>query len=125
MDIRIDENGTPNVAVATGSVAEIATAGDALDLLGNVSYAHSCQDIVVEKALLSEDFFELRTGLAGEILQKFSNYSARLAIAGDFSGYDSKSLRDFMRESNRGNRVFFVSTMEEGIQKLRAAGAGK
>ena len=62
-----------------------------------------------------------RTGLAGEILQKFTNYQIKAAVYGDYSRYTSKPLRDFIFESNRGGQFFFVATREEAIQKLRAA----
>ena len=39
--------------------------------------------------------------MAGEILQKFSNYRVRLAIVGDFTPYSSKSIKDFIYESNK------------------------
>ena len=38
----------------------------------------------------------------------------KLAIIGDFSGYTSKPLRDFIYESNNGNQVFFVSKRSGG-----------
>jgi hypothetical protein len=59
------------------------------------------------------DFFNLTTGLAGEILQKFSNYRMRLAVLGDFSDIESKSLRDFIRESNSRGVINFGGTLEE------------
>ena len=58
--------------------------------------------------------------MAGEILQKFSNYRMRLVIVGDFSALESKSLRDFIYESNKGKLVGFVSTAEEALHKLWA-----
>jgi hypothetical protein len=36
--------------------------------------------LVVTEGDLCPEFFDLRTGLAGEVLQKFVNYRARLAI---------------------------------------------
>ena len=36
--------------------------------------------LVLDETDLGADFFDLRTGLAGEVLQKFTNYRARLAI---------------------------------------------
>jgi hypothetical protein len=56
--------------------------------------------------------------MAGEILQKFSNYRMRLAIVGDFSEYKSKSLRDFIRESNRTGTINFVGTIDEALLRL-------
>jgi len=65
-----------------------------------------CTGMIVYKESLPECFFDLRTGFAGELLQKFSNYRMQIAIIGDFGVYRSKALHDFVRESNRGNCVF-------------------
>lgn len=56
--------------------------------------------------------------MAGEILQKFSNYRMPLAIIGDFSGLDSKSLKDFIRESNKNKHVSFVGSFDEAMSVL-------
>lgn len=71
---------------------------------------------------ITPDFFILSTGLAGEVLQKFINYGGRIAIYGDFSGYTSKPLHDFMYESNQGKDVFFVSTEAEAVDRLLKSG---
>ncbi|HCM60508.1 MAG TPA: hypothetical protein DIS74_09080 [Bacteroidales bacterium] len=63
-------------------------------------------------------FFDLRTGLAGEILQKLSNYRMRLAIVGDFTRLKSRSWRYFIRESNRGKTVCFMPTVQGAISAL-------
>jgi hypothetical protein len=60
----------------------------------------------------------LKNGLAGEVLQKFSNYRVRLVILGDFSQFDSKSLKDFIRESNKGKLINFLQSRDEAISKL-------
>jgi hypothetical protein len=36
--------------------------------------------LLLNESQLAADFFDLRTGLAGEVLQKFTNYRVRLAI---------------------------------------------
>jgi hypothetical protein len=73
---------------------------------------------VLPKAAVCEDFFKLSTGIAGEILQKFVNYNAKVAIVGDYSGYTSKPLHDFIYESNKGTAVFFIGTQDEALEKL-------
>jgi hypothetical protein len=88
-----------------------------LDLMGD-SGANDCYRLILNERNLHPDFFRLHTGLAGEILQKFSTYGFKLAIVGDFSKYKSKSLQDFIHESNRGNRVFFVENINIGLSKL-------
>lgn len=74
--------------------------------------------LVILKENLAETFFDLRSGLAGEILQKVVNYRLRLGLVGDYSGYESKALRDFIYESNKSNRIVFVDTIDEALKRL-------
>jgi hypothetical protein len=90
---------------------------DGIDLLGNLYYQGFDRIIIYEKNITPE-FFDLKTGIAGEILQKFSNYRVQLAIVGDFSKYNSKSLNNFIYESNKGRLINFVSTLTEALGVL-------
>lgn len=81
-------------------------------------YDAETKNIAINKKMITEDFFILSTGLAGEILQKYINYDGRIAIYGDFSHYTSKPLKDFIYESNKGKDVFVVATEDEAIEKL-------
>lgn len=113
----LNDNGT-EIAVVSGDEKIITDAQSALDLAMSVKYETGASNIVIDKAAVCEEFFVLSTGLAGEILQKFINYHIRLAIYGDYTGYTSKPLKDFIYESNKGKNFFFVATKEEAIQKL-------
>ena len=57
----------------------------------------------------------LRSGLAGELAQKCVNYQIRLVVLGDIESEVSgtNSLRDYVREANRGRQVCFVRTLDE------------
>ena len=78
----------------------------------------SAEGIIVHQESIDQKFFDLRSGLTGEILQKVVNYRLRLAIVGDFSIYESKSLKAFIAESNRSNTIAFVNTIEEALSRL-------
>ena len=82
--------------------------------------AHAATFVVIPADRLALDFFQLRTGLAGEILQKFVNYGLRLAIIGDLSAFtaNSAALRDLINESNRGNSVWFLPDLGEAEKRL-------
>lgn len=95
----------------------IATAEDGLDLLGNLYY-QDFDKIIIHEKNITADFFDLKTGMAGEILQKFSTYRVRLAIVGDFEKYKSKSLTDFIFESNTMRQINFVNSTAEAIGRL-------
>jgi len=93
---------------------------DILDVMVNAQYSNNCRGLVIYGESLGEAFFDLRSGFAGEVLQKFSNYNMKLAVIGDFSQCQSQSLRDFMGECNRGNRVFFKPSLQAGLEALTA-----
>lgn len=95
----------------------IRNAQDGLDLLGNLYY-EDCGRIILHEKNISPEFFDLKNGMAGEILQKFANYRVRLALLGDFSRYPGQSIRDFISESNKGKQVNFVSTLDEALERL-------
>lgn len=105
------------IAIVTADDIAIETSLDALDILGNCVF-NGVQNIVVHSDNITPLFFDLKTGLAGEILQKFSTYNAKLAIIGDFSDIKSDSLRSFIYESNKHGRVLFVDSLEQAEQLL-------
>lgn len=107
----------PIIAEILPGTDSISSPDDILDLMAEVRYNGSGTMIIHEKSL-HPDFFDLKTRVAGEILQKFSNYRMRLAIVGDFSAYKSKSLKDFIRESNRIGTISFLGTVNEALSKL-------
>ena len=78
----------------------------------------TCVALPIER--LGPDFFQLHTRMAGEIAQKFVNYHIRLAIVGDISSFQnqSKALRDFVFESNRGQSLWFAKDWSEFESRL-------
>jgi hypothetical protein len=95
----------------------ITEAQEVLDLIGDL-VSRDCTRLIIHDENLHADFFRLKTGLAGDILQKFSNYKVKLAIVGDFSQYKSESFQDLIRECNKGNRIFFLKTLESAMIQL-------
>jgi hypothetical protein len=108
-----------DIAVIYSEEPLITDAQAALDLMATIHYEHNVTKMVINKEVISEDFFKLSTGFAGEVVQKFVNYHFIVAIIGDFSKYTSKPLRDYMYECNNGTHLFFVASEEEAIEKLR------
>lgn len=92
----------------------IKTPQEGIDLMGDM-YLQGFDKIILQEKHLASEFFDLKTGMAGEILQKFSTYRMRLAIVGDFGKYSSKSLQNFIRESNNGKLVNFVATTARAL----------
>ena len=111
---RIDDTGIVEV-ISDDVIIKIAQ--DGLDLLGD-AYYQGYDKVILHMKNIIPSFFDLKNGLAGEVLQKFSNYRVRLVILGDFSQFDSKSLNDFIRESNNGKHINFLNSRDEAIRRL-------
>ncbi|WP_261664046.1 DUF4180 domain-containing protein [Deinococcus sp. Marseille-Q6407] len=97
----------------TGQPGELASGEAALELVG-FSWEHGCDLFLLDGALLPPAFFDLSSGLAGELLQKFSNYQLRVAaVLPDVA--PGERFREFMAETNRG-RTFGLFTGLEAAQ---------
>ena len=118
MNIKTITKNNKVCAVVESDIIAITDAQSALDILMTTKYEANTNNIVIDKKLIAEDFFILSSGLAGEILQKYINYGGRIAIYGDYSGYTSEPLKDFIYESNKGKNVFFVSTKDDAVDML-------
>ncbi|CAM3742157.1 DUF4180 domain-containing protein [Sphingobacterium prati] len=106
------------------NIAEVKDAGilinnldDGLQIMVDCSAQEAYKAILYQENI-SADFFELKTRLAGDILQKYIQYDFEIAIVGNFSSYNSKSLNDFIYESNKGRKISFVPSREEAITRL-------
>jgi len=120
MNIRVDQQNDSKVAIVDSSELLIQNVQDALDLMASIQYNHDSYKIVIHQSNITEDFFELKTRLAGDILQKYVNYHIKLAVVGDFKVYNSKSLKDFIYECNQGEQVFFLEDERSAVQTLHS-----
>lgn len=114
---KIEENNISVAHIVADGIV-ISDLQSAVDLMMTVKYETGIKNIAISKDLVTDKFFILSSGVAGEILQKFVNYQFRIAIYGDYAKYTSKPLKDFIYESNNGRDVFFTDSLENAIKKL-------
>lgn len=117
MQIETHTINSQKIARLISDACIINNAEEGLDLLGNLYY-QGFYKIIIHQHHITPAFFDLKNGMAGEILQKFSNYRMPLAIVGDFSGIESKSLKDFIFESNKSKQINFSSSVSEALKAL-------
>jgi len=113
---------TENLLAIEGRSALVGSAEGALlrgtqaavDLISEAR-SSGAQMVVVPVERLDPEFFQLRTGVAGEFLQKFVTYEVAIVILGDKSALapESKALGDFIRESNDHDAIWFFRSMED------------
>jgi hypothetical protein len=94
-------------------------AGTVTDLVG-AAMSQRAEWVAVPVSRLDEPFFDLRSGVAGEVVQKLTTYRLGLAVLGDVTGpvAASTALRDFVREANRGRTVWFLADLDELAARL-------
>lgn len=92
---------------------------DAVELISAAS-GHRARFIVIPAHRLDGDFFRLKTGFAGAMLQKFATYQFRVAIIGEISQHlkEGSALQDFVHECNRGSQFWFLANHEQLDQRL-------
>jgi hypothetical protein len=115
----VEELGGVRVFVSDGPVGD---EGDAVQLIAQAHYEHQAEWVALTADGLGDEFFELQTGRAGAITQKFVNYRMGLVVVGDISDKlaVSKPLRDWVRESNRGRSLWFVNELSALTERFRA-----
>lgn len=116
MEIKEHKINNSKIAEVIAEEIIVKNAEDGLELLGNLYYQGFDRVIIYEKNIIPS-FFDLKNGLAGEILQKFSNYRIPLIVIGDFD-FMSQSIKDFIYESNNGKQVNFLPTIEDALAKF-------
>ncbi|TGK42710.1 DUF4180 domain-containing protein [Leptospira andrefontaineae] len=89
------------------------------DSFFDLIYSAASDTVAVHSSHFPELFFDLKTGFAGEIFQKITNYQKRFIIIGDYSNIASKSFKDLIYESNKNGKVIFVGTLAEAVQLLK------
>lgn len=109
--------GNKQIAEYTSSDLIIKDAEEGLNLLGE-AYFQGFDGIILHSENIGSEFFDLSTGIAGEVLQKFSNYRMKLAIVISPNLTKSKSLREFIRESNKVGHINFSETIGDALEKM-------
>ncbi len=116
-DITVEAyNGSKYVNCGTTEVI-VKNPNDILDLLA-FGGEHDTNLFMLNESNFSPSFYDLTSGLAGEIVQKFSNYHIRAVIVGSYEIVCSKRFREFMAEANKGNQLRFVEDRSVALDWL-------
>ncbi len=114
MNFKFHETKSGKISELIENSYKLEDTSDILDVIANAS----SRTVLLHKSSVNPEFFNLSSRFAGEVLQKVSNYNFRLGIIGDLNEYSasSKSLRDFIYESNRTGQVIFTENIEEALK---------
>jgi hypothetical protein len=94
---------------------EIRTPGDIANALGA---GMENGGLLLDETQLGAAFFDLRTGLAGEVFQKFTNYRVRLAIVVANTNAYGPRVSQLIYEHRAHNAVRFFGSSQLARQWL-------
>ncbi len=111
-----EPRGASDVLIAADAGLEVRNHQDVLDLIGA---AYDADGIVLTADDVDPSFFDLHTGLAGELFQKVTNYGLRLALVLPDPAAHGPRWRDLAFEHARHGTIRFVPTRTEAEAWVR------
>ncbi|KNF07631.1 hypothetical protein CLPU_14c00490 [Gottschalkia purinilytica] len=120
MNYRVVKKDNKKYINYTSCETKICSEQDVLDLI-SICFENNSDILILHVETVSEDFFNLKTRLAGTMLQKFMNYNIKLAIILDNEEKFNDRFKEMIIEANKGNhfRIFKnISEAESWILSL-------
>jgi PadR family transcriptional regulator, regulatory protein AphA len=75
--------------------------------------------ILISSQNLTSDFFDLKSGTAGRIMLKFSNYTIRVAAVLSTESDKNGHFYEMILETNRGNQFRVFSNYSDAIEWIK------
>ncbi|GAA5512122.1 hypothetical protein Dcar01_00836 [Deinococcus carri] len=108
----------PRIRTAGELGVALRTPADVGELIGA---AYDLDGLILTEADLAPEFFRLRSGLAGEAFQKFTNYRIRVALVlPDFAAHGER-FAELAHEHAAHSLIRFLQTEEEARNWLEAS----
>ncbi|MFL5734957.1 MAG: DUF4180 domain-containing protein [Chloroflexia bacterium] len=102
MNVTLVAKGEQKIVEGLPGTGLIQSPDDVVDLIG-ACFENKAQAVLLYAENLTERFFDLSSGEAGAILQKFRNYRTRVAVVVSQDGSpQSSKFREMVSEESRG-----------------------
>lgn len=115
MQVKLITRGDESFLECLPHGGRIQSEADALDLVAACG-EHGVNRLLFYEENLTDDFFDLRTGLAGAVLLKFSNYTLRAAAVISSVRASTGRFGEMVLEANRRNHDFRVFAERESAE---------
>lgn len=112
MNYKIVEDGTKKYIEFISAQTPLSTEQDAVDLVA-LCKENDTYLLMLHSHALSEDFFKLRTGVAGKMIQKFINYYVKTAAVIPMELVNNGKFKEMVLESNKSNHFRVFETRED------------
>lgn len=97
----VNKNNNKYIEFAS-DLRKLSSEQDVVDCI-SICMENDVYTIILHSNVLSEDFFNLKTGLAGMALQKFINYHVKVAVIIEEVEKLNDRFKEMIMEANKGN----------------------
>lgn len=111
MDIQIAIKGHPTYIELEDTSSPLGPESTVLRLI-ELCFESGAQGILIPDHLLSDDFFQLKTGVAGAMLQKLGQYRIKAAVVCPTLSEHNERFHEMAHETNRGNAFGVFETQQ-------------
>ncbi len=101
MNYHLREKNNQKYLVILSAGKPLASEQDALDIVG-ACMEYEVSQVLIHASALADDFFDLSSRLAGNILLKLGNYRVKTVVVLDDGQKLTEKFEEFMAETNRG-----------------------
>lgn len=117
MNFQIKESNNKKYLEFIATATPLSTENDALELVA-LCGENNTNLLMLHNSTLSEDFFKLKTRVAGNILQKFMNYNIKAVAVIPNEIIQKGRFRELAIETNRGNHFRIYQSKDEAERWL-------
>jgi len=112
MNYKVIERDNQKYIECDSAETPLSSEQDAIDLIA-ACWENDTSLVMLHSEVLAEDFFKLKTGLAGQVLQKFMNYHIKVAVIITDEQKIKGKFKELLAESNKRNDFRVFSNIEE------------
>jgi PadR family transcriptional regulator, regulatory protein AphA len=102
MNYKVIEKNNEKYIECVSTEKQICTEQDALDIVA-ACWENNAYHLMLHDEVICDDFFNLRTGLAGNVMQKFVNYNIKAAVVITSEHRIKGKFKEMISEANKGN----------------------
>lgn len=112
MEYRVVNKNNNKYIEFSSDLKKLSSEQDVVDCI-SICMENDVYTIVLHSNVLSEDFFNLKTRLAGMALQKFINYHVKVAVIIEEVDKLNERFKEMIMEANKGSHFRTFRNIED------------
>ncbi len=118
LEIDIISKNNGDIATIYGTDPLISDVNTAIDFLLDVRCSTGCYRFVIYRDIFCDEFYNPMKDITSDILKKFTDYSIKIAIVGQWEDVELNFLRSTIKNDKREKSIFIADTKKRALKML-------